>query len=137
MLWRISLAMALKPKVILARSLLCIGLFMAMAVGTSTHLVLPGIGSIGASAAVGALIGWTTWLIIGTVGVVPLGIAVGVWSIVSVATGLSVVGGLSSGIGLKTILVPFVPPAIWVPILFTGLLVRRSTKNKDPSRPIA
>lgn len=126
-IWRFSRPLAVATRKAVAFILLFTGLAMAMAIGTATHFVLPGIGSIGASAGLGALIGLLTWLVVGTLGVVPLGIAIGLWSMVSAAMGLSVLGGLVGGMGFKTVLVPYVPAAVWIPFLVTAYVIRKAT----------
>ena len=128
-LWRYSRPLAVATKKALACTLMFIGLAMAMAIGTATHLALPGVGSIGVSAAVGAIVGWLTWLVVGTLGVVPLGIAVGLWGMVSAAAGFSVLGGLVGGIGFKTVLTPYVPIAIWLPLIFTAFVIRKDARK--------
>lgn len=128
-IWRYSRPFAQATKKLIAAILLFTGLAMAMAIGTATHLVLPGIGSIGVSAASGALVGCLTWLAVGTLGVVPIGLAIGLGSMVSAATGLSVLGGITGGIGLKTVLVPYVPAVIWIPLLVTAFVIRKGGSN--------
>lgn len=124
-LWRYSKALSYVSRRILEFVVLATGFSMAMAIGTQTHLSFPSLGSLGLGAGLGAFIGWLVWLIVGTLGVVPLCIAFGLWSMVATAMGLSVMGSLVGGFGLKTVLVPYVPFTLWLPMVVTALFMRR------------
>lgn len=131
LLWRYSRQVGLIARKFLAYLVTYIGLTMALAIGIETHLVLPGIGSVGAGAAVGAFVGWLLWMIVGTLGVVPMGIAIGLWSMVSAAMSLSALGSLVGGIGFRTVLVPYVPVALWLPLLVTGYVMHRGNRKLE------
>lgn len=129
-LWRYAKALSYASKRILEFVVLATGFAMAMAIGTQTHLIFPSLGSLGLGAGLGAFIGSLVWLIVGTLGIVPLGIAFGLWSMVATAMGLSVMGSLVGGLGFKTALVPYVPFTLWLPMLVTGLFMRRARRAR-------
>ncbi|WP_156350910.1 hypothetical protein [Pseudomonas sp. EGD-AK9] len=129
-LWRYSQPLAIQVRRWISYAAICISLVMAFAIGTVTHVVLPGFGSLGLGAASGAVVGLLLWMIVGPIGVVPLGIGVGLWGMVGATTSLSVLGSLVGGTGLKTSFVPYVPMVVWLPILVTGLLIKRGVKKQ-------
>lgn len=130
-LWRYSKALSYASRRILEFVVLATGFAMAMAIGTQTHLSFPSLGSLGLGAGLGAFIGWLLWLIVGTLGIVPLGIAFGLWSMIATAMGLSVMGSLMGGLGLKTVLVPYVPFTLWLPMLVTAFFMRRARRAQQ------
>jgi MFS family permease len=81
------------------------GILMAIMIGTTTVLVMPGIGGIGMGGASGALVGYLTYLLIGTVGVVTggLGLALGALGMSLIGFLLGAIGATFGGFGLMTI----------------------------------
>lgn len=113
------------------------GVYLATLTGTITQFVIPGVGAVGGGAAVGAGIGFATWLLVGTVGVATggVGLAIG-------AAGMAVIGGLfgaagaaAGGAGFRTISYPLISPWFWGPVVILGiyLIVGSIKKNNDGS----
>lgn len=105
------------------------GILMAVMIGTQTVLVLPGVGGIGMGAAGGALTGYITYLLIGTVGVVTggMGLALGALGMSLIGLIVGSIGATFGGFGLRTIH----SWVIAIPVIFLGasMFYRNLTSN--------
>lgn len=125
---------------IIGLTIVCYGLYLATLTGTHTQFRIPGSGffvSTAASAAIGAgtgaAIGWGTWLVLDTVGIVTGGTGFALGGI-AMATISALVGGVSSGVAsgagtitdqtfwTETITYPLISPWFWDPVLLIGIL---------------
>ena len=116
------------------------GVYLATLTGTVTQFVIPGVGAVGGGAAVGAGIGFATWLLVGTIGVATggVGLAIG-------AAGMAVIGGLfgaagaaAGGTGFRTISYPLISPWFWGPVVILGIyLIVGSIKKNNSGDQVA
>lgn len=108
------------------------GIYLATLTGSFTSLVLPGIGSIAIGAGTGAVVGFVTWLAIGTVGVATggVGIAIGAGVMTLIGALFGGAGGAAGNFGIKTVTYPLVSPIFWVPIIILGIYFLRGKKIK-------
>ena len=99
------------------------GLFLASLTGSYTSLVLPGIGGISLGVGVGAAVGFGTWLVLGTVGVVTggIGLAVGAVGMAAIGAIFGGIGGTAGGFGITTVSYPLVHWIFWVPVVLIGI----------------
>lgn len=90
---------------LLATILLFGSLALGVALGAVTELVLPGIGGFVLGGSTGALLGWLTFLLTGTLGIATGGTAFALGS-VALASIFSIVGGLAAttaGFGVNAV----------------------------------
>lgn len=108
------------------------GAYLATLTGTTLSFVVPGIGSIALGAVTGAAVGFGTWLIIGTVGVVTggVGVAVGAAAMAIIGAVLGGTGGAAGGFGFHRISYPLVAWYFWVPIILIGALFILGVRKK-------
>ncbi len=108
------------------------GAYLATLTGTTLSFVVPGIGSIALGAVTGAAVGFGTWLIIGTVGVVTggVGVAVGAAAMAIIGAVLGGTGGAAGGFGFQRISYPLVAWYFWVPIILIGALFILGMRRK-------
>lgn len=103
--------------------ILLYGIYLATLTGSYTAIVAPGIGKIAIGAGTGAAVGFSTWLVVGTVGVATggAGVAIGALAMAGIGALFGGVGGASGGFGIKTLTYPLVHWTFWVPIIIIGL----------------
>lgn len=112
------------------------GILMAIMIGTKTVLVMPGIGGIGVGGAAGALVGYMTYLLIGTVGVVTggIGLALGALGMSFIGFILGSIGATFGGFGLRTIHSWVI--AIPVIVLGVAMFYRNLTSKPFTDQPL-
>ncbi len=116
------------------------GIFLASLSGSYTSFVLPGIGGITLGAGTGAVVGFGTWLVLGTVGVATggVGLAIGAIAMTSIGALFGGIGGTASGFGLQNVSYPLVHWVIWLPVIIIGIYfiwghtLRRRRGPKEP-----
>jgi len=109
------------------------GIYFSFFTGTCTSLIIPGIGSIGAGAATGGIVGLMFYGIIGTLGVVTggAGFALGAFGMATIGVILGAIGAGSGGFGLRTTSYFLVTPYFWAPLIFFGfVLIIRGLTNR-------
>ena len=112
------------------------GIYLATLTGSYTSLVLPEAGSIAIGAGTGAVTGYVTWLIIGTVGVATggVGVAVGAGAMAAIGAFFGGAGGAAGGFGLETVTYPLISPIFWVPVILLGIYFLIGAKIKMQQR---
>jgi len=108
------------------------GVYLSLLTGSSTALVVPGIGSIAIGAGTGAAVGFFTWLAIGTVGLATggVGVAIGAGAMSMIGAIFGGAGGAAGGFGLKAVTYPLISPVFWIPLIVLGIYFLRGKKIK-------
>lgn len=108
------------------------GLFLANLTGSYTAIVLPVGIEIVVGAGSGAALGYITFLVLGTIGVVTggIGFAIGAGLMITIGAIFGGAGAAGAGFGVKTITYALVSPWFWVPILVLGIYYWRGAKVK-------
>lgn len=116
--------------------LIAYGAYLATLTGTITQFVIPGVGAIGGGAAVGAGIGFVSWLVIGTVGVATggVGVAVGATAMTLIGGVLGAAGAASGGAGFQTVSYPLISPFFWAPLVLLGIYFILGSRKKKAAQ---
>jgi hypothetical protein len=111
------------------------GLFLATLTGTATHFVVPGVGSVAVGAGTGAVVGFLTWLVVGTVGVATggVGIAMGAGAMAIVGALFGGTGAAVGGAGFVTEKFMLVNPVFWGLLVLLGMYLLIGTWRKKKS----
>lgn len=123
-------------QIVVAYGMAAIGLVGAVMIGTTTELVLPGIGGIAIGAAGGAFAGYLISAAVGTLGVVTggMGFAVGAGMMSVLGAALAAVGATAGGIGLRV-------TQTWIiamPVLIVGLwMILNRRQAPESVKPVA
>ncbi|MHD0644816.1 hypothetical protein ACYPKM_04265 [Pseudomonas aeruginosa] len=90
-------------QLVIAFALMAVGVTAAVMIGTTTELVLPGIGGIAIGAVAGGLVGYLTSAVVGTLGVVTggIGFALGSLAMAGICALLGAVGASAGGFGIR------------------------------------
>ncbi len=116
-----------KPRKLIRKLFGCIlllgGMYLALLTGSTSSLILPGLGKIALGAGGGAVVGLGTSLLLGTLGVATggVGVAVGLWGMTIIGGLLGGVGGTTSGFGFQTVTHPLVHWIYWLPLVLLGI----------------
>lgn len=115
---------------VIATVLLFGSLALAVALGTVTELVLPGIGGIVLGGATGAFLAWLVWLLVGTLGIATGGtaFALGGWALAAIFSLVAATGAATTGFGLRTIH----QWVIAIPILILALALMARNRQREP-----
>lgn len=108
------------------------GVYLATLTGSYTSLVLPGIGPIVIGAGTGAGIGFITWLVIGTVGMVTggVGVAIGAGAMAFIGALFGGAGGAAGNFGIKTVTYALISPIFWIPVIILGIYFLQGNRIK-------
>ena len=119
-------------RVFLGTLIMAYGAYLATLTGTTTHFVMPGLGSVALGAATGGAVGFGTWVVVGTVGVATggVGIAVGAATMAAVGAVLGGTGGAAGAFGFRAVSYPLVAWYFWVPIVCIGAMFIYGRKKK-------
>lgn len=115
---------------LLATVLLFGSLALAVALGTATELVLPGIGGIVLGGATGAFLAWLVWLLVGTLGIATGGtaFALGGWALATIFSLVAAAGAATTGFGLRTVH----QWVVAIPILILALALMARNRQHKP-----